>query len=52
MSAKEIAAIIAESALKSLVQLPGVDPAELEHIAKAIGNNAAIVLAIALDTES
>ena len=45
MDAKKTAEIIRQAALATLRQVPGIDPAELEHIARAIANNAAQELA-------
>lgn len=49
MTPRKIADIVTAAALATLRQLPGVDPAELEHVARAIGNNAAQALAFAAD---
>jgi Holliday junction resolvasome RuvABC DNA-binding subunit len=45
MNAKKIAEIIRQAALATLRQVPGINSAELEHIARAIANNAAQALA-------
>lgn len=45
MTPKELAAVIAASALATLIQLPGIDQETVERAARAIGNNAAQVIA-------
>ncbi len=51
MDPKQIASIVTAAALATMRQMPGVDPAELEAAARAIGNNAAQALVFALDVE-
>lgn len=50
-NAKQLAAMITQSALATLVQIPGIPQAELEAYARAIGNNAAQVIAAELEAE-
>ena len=51
MTPKQIAAIVTAAALATLRQLGGVDPAELEHAARAIGNNAAQAIVFAAEDQ-
>lgn len=51
MRAKQIADIIAASVRATLVQVAGVDPAEIANIAKAIANNAAQALSFELASD-
>jgi predicted transposase YbfD/YdcC len=51
MSPKQIAAIVAAAALATLRQIPGIDPEMIEDAARAIGNNAAQVIAMQDDED-
>lgn len=52
LTARQIADLIIASAIATLRQLPGIDPAEIEHAAQAIGNNAAMSITLHVDHES
>jgi hypothetical protein len=52
MDAKHIADIIRQAAIATLVQVRGIDPTEVEHIARAIANNAAQAVAFEVELES
>lgn len=52
LTARQIADLVIASALATLRQLPGVDPEQIEHAARAIGNNAAMAISLELDDES
>lgn len=49
MKTARIVEIIAAATRATLIQIDGLDPAELDNIAKAIANNAAMIIAIELE---